>query len=1088
MLINDQSTRRQALNPEQSFIVQAPAGSGKTELLTQRFLSLLAHACQAPEEIIAITFTRKAAAEMRERILQSLKLAQDPNPPQVLHKKTAWELGREVLKKNHTLRWRLLENPQRLRILTIDALCKQFISHLPLLAGYGAAIGIVKDPQAVYQQAVHEWLLNSPPIELLTHLDNNPKKLMTLLIDLLAKREQWLPYILLDNPKQLRQKIETGLALLAEEILQTLQPKISSVLSNRLLPLLNFAGKNLQVKNPSHPLTQWAHQLNFPQLVAQELSLWQSLAQTCLTGEGEWRKKIDISLGFPPKSAEKQDFIDILNLWREDLALKQNLERLIACPPIHYSESQWQIIHTIIEILPGLVAELQIIFKQQGMMDFVEMALSASTALGQEQEPTNLALALDYQIRHLLIDEFQDTSVTQFKLIEKLLWGWERGDGRSIFLVGDPMQSIYRFRNAEVGLFLRTAQQGIQHIQLTPLTLNLNFRSDAQLINWFNQNFPNILPPLADADSGAIPYTPVMNPAETSGNARVSCYACNDLNDQGQQVLEIVQQLHQQNPQAKIAILVRSRLHLPAIISTFQTAGLPFQAVDIESLATRSEIQDLLALTRGLLHRADKIAWLAILRSPYCGLTLNDCHLIAQQAHHQTLYSILLNYKQLTHLSEDGYQRLHRVVPILSQALSNRGRQSLAEWIEETWLALGGPASVNFTYELLNTQAYFKLLITLTATNPILNLAVLNQKLQKLYAAPQTSKEAYLQIMTIHKAKGLEFDHVILPELQRKPVADDSRLLLWSERAATSGGSHLILAPIKEASANHDPMYVYLKNIDQQKLIHESKRLLYVAVTRAKQTLHLLAVLPEKNENYKPPADSFLQMLWPCFSAECHYSSSEIQLIDSTANNFTLQRLTASWQLPDALFQPSKTLNLESFSNHRALSYDPKSAWVGTVIHEGLAYLAESAPNFPDPESNPLWEKRLLQLGLPQTGLDTALSTVHTALKNILLDPRGLWILSPDHTHQKNEYALSAKLQDQIIHIIIDRTFVDSEGTRWIIDYKTGDESDLSHYYDQLNLYAKVMSLHDSRPIKSGIYFPLSKTWHSIDTERPIYE
>src|SRR3990167_3453767 len=122
MMIDDEAERTEAIDPTHSFIIQAPAGSGKTELLAQRYLNLLAHAVKNPEEIIAITFTRKAAAEMRERIISALAFANEFPEPNENHKKKTWQLARSVLCTNTKNHWDLLSNPNRLRILTIDAL------------------------------------------------------------------------------------------------------------------------------------------------------------------------------------------------------------------------------------------------------------------------------------------------------------------------------------------------------------------------------------------------------------------------------------------------------------------------------------------------------------------------------------------------------------------------------------------------------------------------------------------------------------------------------------------------------------------------------------------------------------------------------------------------------------------------------------------------------------------------------------------------------------------------------------------------------------------------------------------------------
>ena len=135
------------------------------------------------------------------------------------------------------------------------------------------------------------------------------------------------------------------------------------------------------------------------------------------------------------------------------------------------------------------------------------MAQGALRALGDLHGPTDLALALDYRIRHLLIDEFQDTSISQYELIEKLTSGWEPGDGRSMLAVGDPMQSIYRFREAEVGLFLRARAAGIGNVTLQRVTLSANFRSQRGIVDWVNDTFSQVMPTRENITLGAVSYT-----------------------------------------------------------------------------------------------------------------------------------------------------------------------------------------------------------------------------------------------------------------------------------------------------------------------------------------------------------------------------------------------------------------------------------------------------------------------------------------------------------------------------------------------------------------------------------------------------
>jgi ATP-dependent helicase/nuclease subunit A len=155
--IQDEPQRLRALNPSLSFIVQAPAGSGKTELLAQRVLALLSQT-QAPEEILAITFTKKAASEMRNRIISALQKANYEAEPLSDHGKKTWALAKKVLLRDQALGWNILANPNRLRIQTIDSFNVSLTKYLPLLSHFGATPEITTDPESLYKEAVQEFL------------------------------------------------------------------------------------------------------------------------------------------------------------------------------------------------------------------------------------------------------------------------------------------------------------------------------------------------------------------------------------------------------------------------------------------------------------------------------------------------------------------------------------------------------------------------------------------------------------------------------------------------------------------------------------------------------------------------------------------------------------------------------------------------------------------------------------------------------------------------------------------------------------------------------------------------------------------
>jgi len=341
------------------------------------------------------------------------------------------------------------------------------------------------------------------------------------------------------------------------------------------------------------------------------------------------------------------------------------------------------------------------------------------------------------------------------------------------------MQSIYRFREAEVGLFIRARKKGIGHIHLEPLTLSVNFRSTPIIVDWVNNHFQTVLPSYEDIASGAVTYSHSRaNQTNESAGSTVKLHS--DNNSQADAIVQLIQQCKKEKPDEKIAILVRARTHLESIIPALKKANLSYRAIKIDPLDSRPVIQDLMALTRALLNPADRVAWLAILRAPWCGLCLSDLLILAGKHPHKILWELLQQSDAA--FSQDGQQRLARIIPILAMKMAERQRHTLRLWVESAWLLLGGPACLNQASDLEDVTSYFNLLEKLDQGGNLEDLENLEHDVSKLFAAPNTQADDTLQIMTIHNAKGLEFDTVILPHLEKQAPNEQKQLLLWMEK------------------------------------------------------------------------------------------------------------------------------------------------------------------------------------------------------------------------------------------------------------------------------------------------------------------
>ena len=1057
----DEDARARALDPARSFVVQAPAGSGKTDLLIKRYLALLA-AVEHPEEIVAITFTRKAAGEMRERVLKALAEGKAKD------------------------RWELAANPARLRIQTIDALCAALTRQMPLLSRFGAPPETLDDASELHLEAARATLelvesdqaVARDVERLLLHLDNDIARIETLLAGMLARRDHWIRHLRNID----RAGLEAALAGVREEALGRALGLVPNVLRPELHALAGYAFANLGKR----------------EFDAHDAASWSQLAQAFLTKEDAYRAALDKRHGFPggkPGAPWKERASALFESLGEDF--REALADLKRLPPPRYSEMQWEALQAIAGLLPFALAQLKVVFQAHGQVDFTEVAQGALTALGEEDAPSDLALALDYRIRHLLVDEFQDTSITQHELIARLTAGWQPGDGRTVFAVGDPMQSIYRFREAEVGEFLRTwERKRLGGVSVEPVRLSANFRSQAGIVGWVNDVFARILPAHEDAASGAVPYTEsgAIHQALPGAAVEVHPFFGSDREAEAQRAVELVAGVREAEPASTVAILVRNRSHLADIVPRLKQAGIRFRAVEIDALGERPVVNDLLALTRALAHPSDRVAWLAVLRAPWCGLTLADLCALCEDRHDHTVWELIQDDARL---SEDGRSRLARTRAVLAAAREGRLRSSLRDTVEGAWLALGGPACVRDETDLGDAEIYLDALSEVEEAGSVPDLTAFEERLAELWALPDVhALETDVQIMTIHKAKGLEFDHVVVPGLGRAPRTDDKRLFLWIERPGREA-PELLVAPIGEAGADDDPIYEWLRKLDAERGRHEAARLLYVAATRTRKRLHLLGNAKlENGAPKKPNSASLLARLWPAVAAEYVDAAAQAESPpevqgDRALPDQNLVRLATGWQPPDPPAAVAWQAPVEDTKVREEIEFSwvgEMARHVGTVVHRWLQRIAEDEMRGWKAERadrlGARFAKELEERGVGASELQEAVGRVRAALVNTLSDARGRWLLGPQR-ESKSEYRLSTLGREGLRHYVIDRVFVDDKGERWIVDWKTSrhEGTDVEGFLDrereryraQMETYREALGGG-----RCGLYFPVHGGWREL--------
>ncbi|HYJ40245.1 MAG TPA: UvrD-helicase domain-containing protein [Steroidobacteraceae bacterium] len=1109
----DALARERALDVSDSFIVQAPAGSGKTTVLTQRYLRLLT-TVDEPEQVLAITFTRKAAGEMRERVQKALEGdIENRSPADAL----TLELAAAVRAHGAQRAWGLEDSAARLRIQTIDAFNGYLANSLPITSRNGFGRTIADAPDDLYAAAARETLRdaeNDPDLRkdfelILRRLDDSWQRLELLIAGMLPKRAEWLPNLPQLSGEALVPKIEASLAAIVSEELAQAAASIPASFVEQASALARFAAQHVDaVELPD--VASWRDNTLALTSALEDLARWRGIKHLTLTEKGTARARLTKNEGIPADNSLgkrlRDDWLQRLVIIDPDLLAA--LGAIGSLPDPIVSEKDRGALEALARLLLLAATQLTRLFNVHGECDHVEIAGAARRALTENSSPTPLAERIGTRLMHILVDEFQDTSRDQYELLRTLTQDWSPGDGRTLFLVGDPMQSIYGFRNAEVGRFSTVRAAGLAGLPLIPLELRRNFRSAPALVHWCNDVFARVFPTADDVRKGAVRHlASVAARTNLSGEPRLYRVE-GDCGRQAEadHAADLIAGLKLTRPAETIAVLAGARSHLRAIRESLEKRGVPFIGVKLEPLADVPVVRDLEALVRALDSPLDRVAWLAVLRAPFVGLGLADLTVVSESAGEGSILSALID--GIHGLSPDGMERLLRAKPLLLAAWQERERESRAQMVERTWLGLGG-ASAARAGELAHARRFLAALDDEDGKRLRGRQLDLDRLMGRLYAEDPALPDA-VSLMTIHGAKGLEFDHVFVVGVGLRGRADDPRLLNWLEVPREQGGDHLVMAPIRYRGDEEDPgddaINLYLKQLHRERSRAERARQAYVALTRARRSLHLF-VHPRVKEtdgalDFGADSNSLLHSLWPAIGADAasfhalggDADSAEDVAPAATQTRQRLRRQPAPLEPPADVRAQGQILPSIADQDEIEFSWARQTARrVGTVVHEALERFGRAGlpPADELPRMRARLESRLQALGIEKQAAKDGAEFALKALSATLADTRGRWLFDPGHTQAESELALSGVRGADIINAVIDRTFVDAEGTRWVVDFKTsphegGDrenflDEEVKRYSAQLTRYVYLARQLGPQPVRAGLYYPLLAAWREVD-------
>jgi len=1205
----DQSERVRALDAEKSILVQAPAGSGKTDLLTRRFLCLLSEV-EEPGQIVAITFTIPAAAEMRIRILSELEKAADRVPLSPADDAFSMQaLADNALQHAQMLGWNLLDQPAQLRISTIDSFCRELALQQPLLSGLGDGLGIYEQPDELYRRAARRTLekiddaapaLRAALDTLLLWRDNNWQEMEELLIEMLKSRDRWMhSFVLSSEPdwEQLREQLEQPFAKAVRRQLDELNQILGQIpgVQGEILALARYACS--QTEGRLH--SELAQLAEFPaapfatgDLLEEAREAFLVLANLLLTGDGAFRKQINKLQGFPTEGKrEKAQIIDLIRRLATIPGFEPALAAVRNLPPARYTEEDWKLVQACFTLLRHAVGELKVAFAEVGAVDFIEVAQIAQSVLkGADGQPTDAAIAVADGIRHILVDEFQDTSRRQHQLLSDLIAAWPEREERTCFVVGDPMQSIYFFRDADAELFPRVRKYGLEICNTDPLefasvALTANFRTAKPLVEELNIAFDKVF--AADDGSGvsfsaavparvdAVESAPmprlnlhlefVPQTARSKASDPAAIQRKDEIRQQREaacqaqtaQIVDLIRS-HDARMEAarnckqkyRIAVLGRTRSAIAPVAQALREASIPFRAVDLEQLSARPEVLDALALAHALLNPQDRVAWLGVLRAPWCGLSLQDLHTLTSDDNAELLERPVpeLLAERHTLLSEVGCLAAARVLQALDTVPSLRFARpsaSVGTWLQQVWLRLGGAECVDAAARA-NLDLLWRSLDSLPNGEQDLLGPALATALGKLTALPDpgAGSDCGVQLMTIHKSKGLEFEVVIIPALQAGTGRSRGKLLSWLERGlppeegpgqpdTSAEITEFLVAPLQFKGADSGKAKAWVDQVYRKRESQETRRILYVAATRARDELHVFARPAFKSEkdgslSLAEPAESLLSTAWPAFEAEIQsrFAAWKAKAASSQPEPATIEAIAATGQsnllvmpsppaptqlrrLPagyipaptgvdltasDAARLTSAAMESQLYSRHEG---GLVSRAFGTAVHALLEELARlrSVNDWQSARaalhhSQPRIAARIRAAGIePSKASSIAAAAMQQALK-ASQDPIGQWILSP-HAEADAEVRWAGVIAGSLRTVQVDRVFraglepqSAGDDAWWIIDYKTAHADSLDPasalpglrklFAPQLETYAKVLgSLHGhSVPIYAGLYYP----------------
>jgi ATP-dependent helicase/nuclease subunit A len=870
-----------AIDPRHNAVVHAAAGTGKTWLLVSRVIRLLLQGV-TPSSILAITFTRKAAAEMRLRVGQRLLSMCQASEAELrtMLETIGVAANAQMRSRARRLYEELLVAPHELRATTFHAFCQELLTRFAFEAGVPPAFEVVEqtaEMESAAWRALDADLAGadaelSAAMDRLLHsvggLDNTRRAMR----EFLAHRSDWWAYTESDaDPidaaaRRLQDALHIDPAKDPVEGFAN-DPEVRTLVQ----VLVRDLGRNTQ---PAHTLL---HARLQNALAANSAAVFYRLIFEAMYT----KKKAPRAFSIPSALAKLLGPTAAAELTRQREALLGPLEETIAHCKRHatwHRTRDWYIVGT------RLLQHFQDAKRADGALDFADLEWFAYRLLNQSQHAQWVQYKLDQRIDHLLVDEFQDTNPTQWRLLLPLLQEMAAGSserGRSVFLVGDEKQSIYRFRRADPDLFTLARNWLAEHTGADVYDQHISWRSSPAIVRFVNLLFdvpatglPTDSPdhtlknfrthathreelwghaellPIVTRDPAAPAAfnfrNPLEEPRETEEDQR--------RRQEGAMVAEKIRSLIGRpiyrdgaiRPigYGDIMILLRRRMHAAAYEAALRHAGIPYVGAGRGTFLRCLEVRDIVDLLRLLISPWENVALATVLRSPIFAASDDDLLALADLGPAASWYDRLMAHYGQT----DSASPLARAARLLSAWRAQADRIPVHDLLDRIYF----DANVPERYQSA-APVHLRQRIAANLTR-LLHLALeadggrfpsLARFLARLEIQTEEDNESLdagaeeigdqVRMLTIHAAKGLESPVVFLLDAARETDGNErgvDALIEWPIDQPRPS-SFVLLGRKDDADAH----IAQIMERRAHAAFQEESNLLYVALTRAQQML-----------------------------------------------------------------------------------------------------------------------------------------------------------------------------------------------------------------------------------------------------------